>query len=98
MDLVRGELVAVGFAAAAIALAVATSLAAGTPPTARGGRARALAPLVPWLGGLLVLLLVVRGATAAAVLVALATVLHAAVTRLVATLGRVRRGRAGRPR
>lgn len=91
MDLVRGELVVAAVLAAAVALGIATSLAARSQPVARGGRGRALAPLVPWLGGLLVVLLLVRGSTAAAVTVGLATVLHAVVTRLVGVFGRLAR-------
>lgn len=88
MSLVRADLVAVALVAGALAIAAATTLAARHEPAIRGRRVRGLAPLVPWIGGLLVLLLLVRGATAGAVVVGLATVLHAVVTRVRAVLGR----------
>ncbi len=89
MDLVRTELVAAALLVGIAALALATTIATRHDRAPdRRRRWSGLAPLVPWLGGLLVLLLLVRGATAAAVVVALATVVHAVVVRLRALFGR----------
>jgi hypothetical protein len=88
VSLVRADLVALALLVGTLAIAAATTLAARHEPAVRGRRVRGLAPLVPWLGGLLVLLLLVRGATAGAVVVGTVTVLHAAVTRLRAALAR----------
>ena len=87
-----GVLIAV--AVGALALAVGTFVAtregapdAGTP------RGTALAPLVPWLGTVLTLVLLVRGSTPAAVVVAVATATHAGLTRLRAVRRRPRQRR-----
>lgn len=96
MDLIRVDLVALALAAGVASLAVATTVATRAEPAVRGGRLRGLAPLVPWLGGFLVVMLLVRGATAAATVVAVATVVHAAVTRLRAGQVRGRRSRGSR--
>jgi hypothetical protein len=82
VDLIRADVVAVALVVGVLCLVVATTVAARHEPAVRGRRMRGLAPLVPWLGGLLVLVLLVRGSTAGAVLVLLATVLHAALTRV----------------
>ncbi len=81
MSTVRAELVALALGVGIAALALATTVATRHEPAVRGGRVRGLAPLVPWLGTLLVVLLLVRGATAGAVVVGVATVIHAGVTR-----------------
>jgi hypothetical protein len=73
--------VAILIAVGALALGVATRLAVREAPPARGRRARATSPLVPWLGSGLAVLLAVRGALAGAGIVLLATVVHAAVAR-----------------
>lgn len=70
--------VIVGASAIVLAAIVATRRGAPGPATPRG---TALAPLVPWLGTATTLVLLGRGATAAAVVVALATLVHAGVTR-----------------
>ena len=64
-----------------IAMTMATSVSLREAPAARGRRARGLAPLVPWLGSVVVVVLLVRGAIAGAVVVGLATLIHAAVAR-----------------
>jgi hypothetical protein len=64
-----------------IAMTAATSVSLREAPAPRGRRARGLAPLVPWLGSVLVVVLLVRGAIAGAVVVGVATLLHAGVTR-----------------
>ncbi|WP_052667307.1 hypothetical protein [Nitriliruptor alkaliphilus] len=81
MDLVRTDLALVALVAGAVVLAVATNVAMRHEPAVAGRRVGGLAPLVPWIGGLLVLVLLVRGSTAGAVVVGLATVVHAVVTR-----------------
>jgi hypothetical protein len=88
VELVRAELVAVALVVGSLVLMAGTAIATRQEPAIRGGRVRGLAPLVPWIGGFLVLVLVVRGATAGAVFVAVATVLHAVVTRFREVLGR----------
>lgn len=88
VELVRADLVAVALVVGVVVLGIATTVGGRHEPAVPGTRLRGLAPLVPWFGGLLVLLLLVRGATAGAVVVGLATVLHAVVTRLRAILGR----------
>jgi hypothetical protein len=90
VELVRAELVAVALGVGVLALLIATTVATHHEPAARGSRLHGLAPLVPWLGGLLTLVLLVRGATAGAVLVLVATVVHAVLTR---ARGLLRRGR-----
>jgi hypothetical protein len=90
VDLVRAELVAVALAVGVVALVIATSVATRHEPAVRGGRLRGLAPLVPWLGGVLTLVLLVRGSTAGAVLVLLATIVHAVLTRARGLLRRDR--------
>jgi hypothetical protein len=82
MDLIRAEVVAVALAVGVLSLAAATTVASRHEPAVRGRRMRGLAPLVPWLGGLLVVVLLVRGSTPAAVIVLLATIAHAVMTRL----------------
>jgi hypothetical protein len=96
MDLIRAEVVAVALAVGVLSLAIATTVATRHEPAVRGRRMRGLAPLVPWLGGLLVLVLLVRGSTAGAVIVLIATVLHAVVIRASEALrNRSLRRRAG---
>ncbi|MTV25487.1 hypothetical protein FTX61_08710 [Nitriliruptoraceae bacterium ZYF776] len=73
------------------ALALATVVAAREDAPVAGRRASRLAPVVPWLGTLLVVLLLVRGALAGAVVVGLATLLHAVVSRARAVTGTRRR-------
>jgi hypothetical protein len=65
-----------------IAMTLATSVSLREAPAARGRRARGLAPLVPWIGSVLVVVLLVRGAVAGAVVVGVATLLHAGIARL----------------
>lgn len=64
-----------------LALGAATSVAVRQPATASDRRVSRLAPLVPWLGSGVVVLLLVRGAIAGAVVVGLATLAHAGVAR-----------------
>lgn len=97
VDLVRLDVLAVAVVTAVVALGAATTLGLRTSAPARAARGRALAPLVPWLGGVLTLLLVVRGATAGAAVVGVLTVAYAVTTRLVAAVaGRARRARRAR--
>lgn len=70
-------LTVVGAAALLFAGVVAAREQAARP----GRRARGVAPLVPWIGTLLVVVLLVRGAVVGAVVVAAAVVAHAALTR-----------------
>jgi xanthine/uracil/vitamin C permease (AzgA family) len=94
---IRPELVAVAVFIGIGALAIATSIASRHEPDVRRGRVRSLGPLVPWLGSLLVVVLLVRGSPAAAVVVGAATLLHAVVTRSGEALrSRAARRRAGR--
>jgi hypothetical protein len=88
VELVRADLAVVALVVGALVLAIATTVATRHEPAPGGRRLRGIAPLVPWVGGLLVLVLVVRGATAGAVVVGLATVVHAVVTRFRAVLSR----------
>lgn len=94
VDLVRAELVAAALAVGVVSLAVATTVATRHRPADRGARLQGLAPLVPWVGAVLVLVLLVRGSVAGAVVVLLLTILHAALTRLRTSLPR--RGSRGR--
>jgi hypothetical protein len=94
VDTIRPELVAVALFIGIGAITIATSIAARHEPDVRRGRVRSLGPLVPWLGSLLVVVLLVRGSTAGAVFVGAATILHAVVTRS----GEALRGRAARRR
>jgi uncharacterized membrane protein YidH (DUF202 family) len=73
------------------ALATATWLALREVPAERGRRARAVSPVVPWLGSGLAVVLAVRGALPAAGIVLLATLVHAAVARWRAVAPRRRR-------
>lgn len=86
--MVRTDLALVALVVGALVIGVATTVAMRHEPAVGGRRLRGLAPLVPWIGGLLVLILLVRGATAGAVVVGLATVVHAVVTRFRAVLTR----------
>lgn len=89
MELVRTDLVAVALVAGVLSLAVAAALPTRPEPAARGWRVRGLALLVPRLGLLLTGLLLVRGTTAGAAAVGLATATHV-------LLGRVRSSAARR--
>jgi hypothetical protein len=82
------SLLAVALVVGVVALAAATGAVTrrGTPPPRT--RAAGAAPLVPWLGTVLVVVLLVRGSWPAAVFVAAATLLHAAVVRARATTTR----------
>lgn len=73
-------LVAVGLGAAALAGATFVATRRGAPDE-RTPRGTALAPLVPWIGTVLAVVLLVRGSWPAAVVVAVATAIHAGVTR-----------------
>ena len=91
---IDGTGVLIAVAVGALALAVGTFVATRKgAPDARTPRGTALAPLVPWLGTVLTLVLLVRGATPAAVVVAIATAIHAGLTRLRAARSRSRRRR-----
>jgi hypothetical protein len=82
---------AIGVATLAVAAWVATRSGAGA---ATSTRATGLAPLVPWAGTFVVLVLLARGAIAGAVVIGLLTVAHAVVTRVRALAAR-RRPRPG---
>lgn len=74
-------LAAVGLGALALALATVVATRDGAPD-ARTPRGTALAPLVPWIGTVLTLVLLVRGSPPAAIVVASATAIHAGITRV----------------
>lgn len=80
-------LVAVGLGALALALATFVATRDGAPD-GRTPRGTALAPLVPWIGTVLTLVLLVRGSPPAALIVAGATAVHAGVTRVRAARDR----------
>jgi hypothetical protein len=86
MDVPTGTVVAL-LVLGLVAMAVATSVSLREPPARRGERARGLAPLVPWIGSVLVVVLLVRGALAGAAVVGLATLVHAGVTRFRVSRG-----------
>jgi hypothetical protein len=65
-----------------LAMGLATSVSLREAPAARGLRGRGLAPLVPWIGSVLVVVLLVRGAFAGAAVVGVATLLHAGLARM----------------
>jgi hypothetical protein len=65
-----------------LAMGVATSVSLREAPAPRGRRARGLAPLVPWIGSVLVVVLLVRGALAGAAVVGVATLVHAGLARM----------------
>lgn len=73
-------LIAVALGASALALATFVATRRGAPDR-RTPRGTALAPLVPWLGTVFTLVLLVRGAIPAAIIVGVATLAHAGVTR-----------------
>ncbi len=91
---VDGTLVLIAVSAGALALALATFVATRRgAPDRRTPRGTALAPLVPWIGTVLTLVLLVRGSWPVAVLVAGATAVHAGITRArAARAGASRRG------
>jgi hypothetical protein len=89
VELVRTDLVAVALVAGVLSLAVAAALPTRREPAVGSRRVRGLARLVPRLGLLLTGLLLVRGATAGAAAVGLATATHV-------LLGRVRGSAARR--
>lgn len=73
-------LVAVTLGALCLATATFVATRRGAPDR-RTPRSTALAPLVPWLGTFLTLVLLVRGSFPVAIVVAIATLAHAGVTR-----------------
>jgi hypothetical protein len=87
MDIISTPLAIALSILGALVLAAATVVALGerVEPRARGRRPGMLVGLVPWIGSLLVVVLLVRGAVAGAVVVGLATLLHAGVMRAMAT-------------
>jgi hypothetical protein len=91
---VDAGLVAVGLVLGIAALATATAIAMRHEPAVRGGRMRGIAPVVPWVGSVLVVVLLVRGSPVAAAVVAVATVVHAGFARWRA--GAPRRARTRR--
>jgi hypothetical protein len=78
---IRPELVAVALVLGVLAIAAATTIATRHEPAVRGRRMRSLGPLVPWIGSVLVVVLLVRGSSVAAVVLGVGVVLHALVTR-----------------
>ena len=81
MDVISVPLAIVLVTVGTIALLAAMVVARREPLPSRRGRPGRLSLLVPWLGSLLVVVLLVRGAVAGAVVVGVATLAHAAVTR-----------------
>jgi hypothetical protein len=82
VDLIRTDLVAVALVVGVLSLAAATALATRREPAVRGRHVRGLALVVPRVGVLLTLLLALRGSTAGAVALGVATLVHSLVTRL----------------
>jgi hypothetical protein len=82
VELVRTDLVAVALVAGVLSLALAAVLPTRREPAGRGRRVRGLALLVPRLGVLLTVLLLVRGATAGAAAVGVATATHVLLARV----------------
>ena len=77
----------------AAALVAATVVARREPLPSGSGRPSRLAPLVPWVGSLLIVVLLVRGSFAGAGFVALVTLIHVGVQRWRATVVGRRRSR-----
>ena len=85
MELISTPLAVVLVVGGAAAMLAATVVARREPlPARRGGPGR-FSLLVPWVGSLLVVVLLVRGAWAGAAFVAVATLLHTGVQRMRAT-------------
>jgi hypothetical protein len=74
--------------AGGLVIAAATFVAVRGPAPPPSARSQRWAPLVPWLGSGLAVVLAVRGALAGAAFVALATLVHALVARWQAVRGR----------
>ena len=81
MELISTPLAIVLVVVGAAAMAAATVVARREPLPSRSGRPSRLAPLVPWFGSLLIVVLLVRGSFAGAGFVALATLAHVGVQR-----------------
>jgi hypothetical protein len=64
-----------------LTLGAATYVGLREPLPGRGERPGRLSLLVPWIGSVLVVVLLVRGSFAGAVFVGVATLLHAVVSR-----------------
>jgi drug/metabolite transporter (DMT)-like permease len=91
VELISTPLAVVLVVVGAAAMAMATVVARREPLPSRTGRPSRLAPLVPWIGSLLIVVLLVRGALAGAGFVALVTLAHVGLQRYrAATSGRDR--------
>ena len=81
MELISTPLAVVLVVVGAAAMTAATVVARREPLPSRTGRPSRLAPLVPWLGSLLIVVLLVRGSFAGAGFVALVALAHVGVQR-----------------
>ena len=81
MELISTPLAVVLVLVGAAAMAAATVIARREPLPSRTSRPSRLAPLVPWLGSLLIVVLLVRGSFAGAGFVALVTLAYVGVQR-----------------
>ena len=91
MELISTPLAVVLVVVGVAAMAAATVVARREPLPSRTGRPSRLAPLVPWIGSLLIVVLLVRGSFAGAGFVALVTLAHVGVQRYRAAVA----GRGG---
>jgi hypothetical protein len=81
VDVISAPLAIVLVSVGTVALLAAALVARREPLPARAERAGRLSMLVPWLGSVLVVVLLVRGAIACAVFVGVVTLVHAGLTR-----------------
>lgn len=88
MELVSTPLAIVLIVGGTAALGTAAWIAVRDPLPGRGPGGGRLSLLVPWAASALVVVLLVRGAFAGAAFLGLATLLHAVVTRGLASRGR----------
>jgi hypothetical protein len=86
VELISTPLAVVLMVVGAAALLAATVVARREPLPSRTGRPSRLAPLVPWLGSLLIVVLLVRGSFAGAGFVAVVTLAHVGWQRYRATV------------
>jgi hypothetical protein len=86
VELISTPLAVVLMVVGAAALLAATVVARREPLPSRTGRPSRLAPLVPWLGSLLIVVLLVRGSVAGAGFVAVVTLAHVGWQRYRATV------------
>lgn len=97
MDGISVELGVLLLLVGVLSLAVATIVGRRTPAPAPGRRASVLTLLTPWLGVLLTVVLLGRGARSAALVVVLATAVGIGISRWRAVARGRRRARTGPP-